>query len=537
MVPDSSGGTRRRTPAPTALRSLTLSTLGKALALALATVALYAPWLGSVPVHVIHDEVVFALNAHSIVTSGTGVAGERLPLYFHVDGNFWSTPWVVYYPALFQTIFPPTTWVMRLPTVCLGALNVALLYLVGRRLFKRERAALLAAALLALTPAHVIHSRLAVDHIYPIPFLLGALLLALRFDETRREINLVAAGACLGAGVYSYMGAVATMPLYLALVIAFFAIPSARPVRTTLLTAAGFLVPLVPLVPWLADHPQQFGQQLNMYQLAGEATAGPLRGLLRHFSFPSIVEHVRVYHEFFNASFLFLSGDSAIINSTRTAGVFLLPMAVFLLVGVNFLVNRGRSRVSIAILLGLLIAPIAAVMVGEVRVNRALTLLPMAALVAAYGIDEMLGWKNRWARPLAAGLLVLSTLQFAGFYYDYLARYPLRTGSWFEGNRRGAFDLVSADLAAGRATRVYLADSTPWIKEHWQLYLAEHRKESWAESTQMFSLSDGPVPAGAVAVIRAEVTQAELDAVGSGHEVSTVRELDGSSAFYVLRPR
>ena len=50
------------------------------------------------------------------------------------------------------------------------------MFFIVRRLFKCDWLACAAAGMLAMTPAHFILSRYALDYLYPLPFLLGWLL-------------------------------------------------------------------------------------------------------------------------------------------------------------------------------------------------------------------------------------------------------------------------------------------------------------------------------------------------------------------------
>jgi hypothetical protein len=53
-----------------------------ALALLLATAAVYASRLGDAPIYLAHDEVKFALQAESMASTGRSLSGERFPVYF-----------------------------------------------------------------------------------------------------------------------------------------------------------------------------------------------------------------------------------------------------------------------------------------------------------------------------------------------------------------------------------------------------------------------------------------------------------------------
>src|SRR5260221_3342082 len=132
--------------------------------LAAATFALYAWRLQSAPVYASPDEVIIGVDAHSLASTGRDVYGRFLPLYFQIQmpGETrmgWFTPAIFYVSALFMKILPFSEWTIRLPTVCIGTIDIVLMYFIGRRLFRSEPLALAAAALLLLTPAHFILSR------------------------------------------------------------------------------------------------------------------------------------------------------------------------------------------------------------------------------------------------------------------------------------------------------------------------------------------------------------------------------------------
>lgn len=66
-------------------------------------------------------------------------------------------------------------------------INIVLTYFVAWKLFARRDAALCAAFFIALTPAHFIHSRVAMDYLHPVPFILGWLYLFARYLNGARE--------------------------------------------------------------------------------------------------------------------------------------------------------------------------------------------------------------------------------------------------------------------------------------------------------------------------------------------------------------
>ena len=149
---------------------------------------LYTANLGHAPIYLHEAEVLFALHAHSIATTLHDTNGRLLPLYFQmpeIGENVWFHPMVVYAMAPWLKVLPLSETAIRLPSVLVGLTDVVLIYFIAARIFRSERWGLLAAALLALTPSHFIHSRMAMDYLYPVPFVLAWLLCLLAFLEQR----------------------------------------------------------------------------------------------------------------------------------------------------------------------------------------------------------------------------------------------------------------------------------------------------------------------------------------------------------------
>src|SRR4029453_9789536 len=126
--------------------------------------------LDRAPVYLYHDEAIYALNAHSILTTGRDLMGLRLPLFLHTFA--WIPPIAIYARVLTYVFLPVTEFSPPFPGVVFFAIDVSLTYLVGRRLFKREALAILAGVFLMFTPAHLIHPRLGPDPPFPTPLFL-----------------------------------------------------------------------------------------------------------------------------------------------------------------------------------------------------------------------------------------------------------------------------------------------------------------------------------------------------------------------------
>src|SRR5262245_49326764 len=107
--------------------------------LVVAVLALYAPLLNRSPIYLAHDEVLFALQAQAIATTGHDLKGRWLPLYFELFGGYWAQPFVVYLTALTLTVLPLSESSIRFPSVVVGVTDVVLMYVVAHRVFDERR--------------------------------------------------------------------------------------------------------------------------------------------------------------------------------------------------------------------------------------------------------------------------------------------------------------------------------------------------------------------------------------------------------------
>jgi 4-amino-4-deoxy-L-arabinose transferase-like glycosyltransferase len=520
--------------------------------LAAATLLLYAARLGDAPIYLSPDEATIAIDAHALATTGRDVEGRWLPLYFHVriPGDWregWFTPAIFYVSALFLQVLPLSEFAVRLPTACVGAADVVLMFLVARVLFERQRPAWAAAAMLAQTPAHFILSRYALDYLYPVPFILGWLLGLAHYARSGRLRPLVLGVLCLGAGFFSYIASVVMMPIYLALTgLVIYRRAGGRAAYGA--AVAAFALPLVPLAPWLLAHPSAVRDTMQRYALEdpqGHGTYGAIRTFL---SFGHLDELASRYWSFFNPSFLFFSGDAQTMFSTHRAGVFLLPMAVLIVAGIYAVIRARRTPLDAVIALGFVTAPVAALLVPEASaINRAVELFPFAVLLGAIGLEAMLQWRQP-AAPAVAGLLVLAlALQFAMFARDYFTDYRQRSAAWLGGNLRGALEELMTRADRDRAPAVYFATlratsgqldiRNRWMDSYWKFYLLKNRQSDLLQRTRSFDAQAiAAVPEGSLVLGNlGDVTADGLVRTGALRTVASIPEADASHYFVVLQ--
>jgi hypothetical protein len=362
-------------------------------------------------------------------------------------------------------------------------------------MFRSERWGLLAAALLALTPSHFMHSRMAMDYLYPVPFVLAWLLCLLVFLEHQRPRTLFAATSFLGIGVYSYIASTIMMPLYLAMTLGVIWATVNRPVRWSLIAIAGFAWPLCLLI-WFVFHPEVFVQTLSRYGLdRGVAMPWPVGAplsvvLATMWRTARLSGRVSQYWSFFDPAYLFLTGGYAnVVNSTRHVGVFPMSFLALIPIGVAALVSRRRPVIDALLLTLFATAPLAACLAvpEPYAIDRELELLPFGVLIAVAGARFLSTAPRKGWRTAGAVLLAAVPVYFAFFSVDYYRDYPRGAAFWFNWNSRDAIAKVIALEPQSRPDTIYLSSRhVSNLDAYWRLYLRQYSRLDLLQRTALF---------------------------------------------------
>ena len=512
------------------------------------TAGLYFRSFGVTPIYLGGDEARFATAAASIAQTGRSLNGDRTPLFFHLTdsldahdvGTRWYQPMLFYCMALVLKFLPLSEASIRIPTAVIGLLDVFLIYAVARRLFHTTLYATLTAMMLALTPAHLLFSRQALDYICPLPFVLGWLWCLIASLETGSVPLSFAGGLLLGAGFYSYIAAWVMMPAFLLLTWIAQRGSGRGTWRGPAAAAAGFALPLLIFLPWLVSHPQMWRDTVGRYRVY-DPHLSPLQGAKDFLNYNNIQERISVYWDYFNPAFLFFSGGSNLTHGTRQAGVLLLSVLVFLPCGVYALWNRRPWAVSLMLLAGLALAPVPATLVDErYAIQRALVVLPFAVLISVFGVAFLLRQPSRWVRLATAALLIAMPLQYARFHRDYFDDYRIRSAFWFDPvNFRGVAEFLMANVPPGSPQRVYLSQDLDDGPARWMFYLAKHHREDLLPHTRLFTAAGfdpATVPAGSLLVLYAnDPAIAALTAANTSSIAEVVMHAGGTKSAVILR--
>jgi 4-amino-4-deoxy-L-arabinose transferase-like glycosyltransferase len=215
------------------------------LALLIAFLALFLRLyrLGQNPISLHWDEASWGYNAWSILKTGRDEYGKIMPLIFKAFGDY-KAPIYVYLTSLSIAIFGLSEFAIRFPAALFGALNVFLLSIFVRRLFKgfkaKETVALFSSLILAFSPWHYDFSHGA----WEANILFSLYLLGLIFflKSLKKSKYLFYSGLFFALCFYVYASAKLILPLTGLGLLAFFGKKLFQKVKLKKIFSAGFLV-------------------------------------------------------------------------------------------------------------------------------------------------------------------------------------------------------------------------------------------------------------------------------------------------------
>lgn len=578
-------------------RVASAATRGIAIAIALAGAAIYLPGLASTPMYPTPDEVKIALAAHSISTTGHDTHGGFLPLYFQVEAVSWYQPAAIYLQALTFKFIPFGILAVRLPTAVLGILNAVLMYALGLRVFKSRGLAIAAALMLLLAPAHFIHSRLGLDYLYPLPAIIAWLLCLAIYDERPASGPLVVAGLILGIGFYTYISAVFLMPAFLLVTVAWL-FSKRSPFAHYVALASAFALPMVCLLVWLVGHPTALSDTVQRYTLYNTAHAGPLQGAREFFSYTNLSARLSMYWAYLSPLVLFVDAVSPPLFTVRGYGMLLIEAGVFFVAGLYRVVSSPGAGLNAVWMTGVLLAPMVAVLVDELAVQRLLPILPFVVVLSAIGLKHLwqvgnpprlrpvllvggsvlvltgaaylaitlaresrmsgsamplilgggalcaVGWwyeRLRLGAVVALGLLAMMPVQFAGFHGSYLSTYRSRSREAVFGNVPGALERVIEQDSAQTAPKIYLSADIPLVGDYWAFITLSRARESMSPKSVEVAPSDfsaTAIPIGSLVLARlADAPMRDAESRGELRLVERIPEPENGPLLYVLYRR
>ena len=374
--------------------------------------------LDQVPVSLNWDEVDAGYNAFTISNWGRDEWGKFLPLVFTSFRDD-KHPVHIYLTASFIKLFGLSDFTVRLSGVMIGVLSVAVIFFLARILFTSVLVGLLSALFLAVSPYHLHFSRGLWEVNFALFFfMLGLLLFYLALQKKGWLISL--SFLSFGISIFSYHSSKIIVPPILLLLIILY-IKDLK--RLSINFYLGIII-LIATIIILISNPRILGfARIQQTQFSKEIIEKTQTFQKTKSSILGLGEiTLNQYLTHFRAQYLFISGDQNPRNSVKTHGEFYKIDAIFIVIGLLYLLKM-RPKVALIIFTWLLLAPIPSSLVsGAPNATRALFMLGSMHLIAALGAGSIVGWfRGKGKIFILTVVLILLSLQvfsFLNYYFN-----------------------------------------------------------------------------------------------------------------------
>ncbi len=423
--------------------------------------------IGTNPPSISWDEASIGYNAYSILKTGRDEHGRVLPVDTFAAFGDYKPPMPVYLTVPFVAIFGLNELAVRLPSAIAGTLTVLALYflvnellshsLQGKKRFTvyglgdvaySEAIAISAAALLSITPWHIMLSRAGFEANIALLFITVGVLWVLAARHNDRFLYVC--WLPFVAGVYTFNSARYAGPMIAAGSVLFIWNPIRTARKQFVIGVIIAALALLPIIPHLVSKQSRlrFDEVSIFTDLNVVLTANARRKYDGNTWWSGILDnrrlsyaHSYLVHFFDNVEprFLFMRGDGNPKFSIQDTGELLLVSAPFVAYGILRLFQDAPGVAWFLVWwLAVSIAP-AAVARETPHALRVENGLPVYMIVTAYGFVMSLVTIHK--RRLQAILLLIFSLlfafNFAYFWHNLTSHYPTEfSGEWQYGYKQ-----------------------------------------------------------------------------------------------------
>lgn len=421
----------------------------KFLLLIISLAAILRLWnLGEVPPSLTSDEAALGYNAYSILKTGRDEYGQLLPLVFKSFGDY-KPGLYVYVDVPFVAFFGLNEFSTRLPGAISGIVAVWLLYLITRELFKDKKLEILAAALLAVSPWHILFSRGAWEVNLSLTLTLTGIYFFLR--ALRDKTNLMILSAVFFAlTLLSYQGAkLSTGIVILSLGVAYHKNLFKFPRRTILTSFAIGVIVCIPIILSIFQGKAGRLEVFNVFSYPrpqevvdsiseqGNESKNSITYTLFHseplFFARSVLGR---WMNHYSTRFLVFEGDwGNPRHSIPNMGLILILDGALLVLGLVALSRFKEYPGATFILLWFLVAPLPSALsrdaVHAVRAfNMVIPLIIIVAFGAAFLWDKVMSQKL--GRKILSLIAIIYALNFLYFLESYFIHLPVHDAKLWE---------------------------------------------------------------------------------------------------------
>lgn len=373
--------------------------------------------LGGVPPSLSWDEAAVGYNGWTIANWGRDEYGKFLPVYFKSFGDD-KHPIHIYATALSVKLLGLSEFSTRLPSAIFGILDVLLIFFLVKLMFSSEVLGLLASFFLAISPYNIHFSRFNHEANFTLFFfMLGLTLFYTTIKKDHRCLPLSALS--FGIAFLTYHPSKVVVPGVVLLLTMLYGGKLLKN-KSGLFGALLIFIALSLLVVF---NPQLLGiARINQTSLGQDAIRKTeLFKLTKNELLGRFNLAFTQYNLLVSPEYLFISGDKNPRLSDQATGQFYKIDALFLLLGIAFLVYK-RSKAGVVILTWALLAPIPSALAAEAPHSaRASFQMGSWHIVSALGFYSIFNSARK--SSLKIGILLLTTVILLIFLLNYLNHY------------------------------------------------------------------------------------------------------------------
>lgn len=305
----------------------------------LLTISLRFININSVPPHLSNDEISIGYDAYSVLKTLKDGHNHFLPLSFQSYNTF-KAPITIYLTIPSIAIFGNNNFAVRAPSAILGSLTVLIIGLLVFELSKNKGLSLACAFILAITPYHILTSRMAFEPNIALFFFITGIYLFFVFIRNKSPLLLFLSTLSFALSIYGYH----TEWIYTPFIMAFLLITNRKLVwQKKLLFIWAFFLFLILLFPIFSDYLNNLNSstRANTETLLKEVHLSNKLSDPQYLPLQKIIFIFQVFWEkyssYFNLSFIFFTGLELLQKyDPFEIGLFLFPLLPLFFIGIIY---------------------------------------------------------------------------------------------------------------------------------------------------------------------------------------------------------
>ena len=407
--------------------------------------------IGVNPPSLTWDEAAWGYNAYSLGIDGKDEFGKSLPVtYLESFGDF-KPPLYAYIDILPVKFFGLNEFSTRFPSALFGVGTVILTFLLVKKMFgssETGKISLISAALLAISPWHILLSRAAFEANVASFFIVLGVYLFL-FSQERYRWLIVFSVTSFTLSMYTFNTARIVSPILLVGLLLIKRQNIWLKMRKEVILG-GFVgaILFAPLLLFLTTPQAKLRfNEVNIFSDPSVVTTSNqeiqndnnafFSKIIHNRRLLYSVEYVKHYFDNLNPQFLFIKGDGNPKFSIQDVGQMYIWEIPFFVAGIFFLFKKKDKNWWVLpywLFIGIIPAATARETPHALRIEA---ILPTMQILTAYGVVLVFAkipnsYKSIQLRKLSTVIVaVIALLNFVYFYHNYTVSYPKEfSGEW-----------------------------------------------------------------------------------------------------------